>query len=101
MTQSNRVGHDGGTLLQGGTSTRSSSKAGMEWKGVGIRWKGMKSEEKEAEEKEEKRVRENKDMDVPELDGVWREQARANHTEYSRRLSAWGFRGTHGPCMVR
>lgn len=80
MTQSIGFGHDGGTLLQGGTSsTRSSSKAGMEWKwkGVGIRWKGMKrgvrrrrrKQKREREREREKRVREQqKDMGVPELD---------------------------------
>ncbi|KAL7808214.1 hypothetical protein V8C26DRAFT_413885 [Trichoderma gracile] len=57
----NRVGHDGGTLLQGGTSTRSSSKAGMEWKwkGVGIRWKGTKRDGRRRRKWKRKRVREN------------------------------------------
>lgn len=45
MTQSNRVGQDGGTLLQGRASTRSRKV----WKGVGIRWKGKKKEKKISE----------------------------------------------------
>ncbi|KAL6892489.1 hypothetical protein HDV57DRAFT_183858 [Trichoderma longibrachiatum] len=112
MTQSIGFGHDGGTLLQGGTSsTRSSSKAGMEWKwkGVGIRWKGMKRGVRRRRRKQKReRERERERNGSVSSRKTWACQSwireGAGHvpiTQATGGYSRQGFQGTSGPCKVQ